>query len=302
MIKIEILLSTYNGEKYLKDQLQSILSQKGNFELDILIRDDGSTDNTKKILEEYKLLYKNIKVIYGCNLGWMKSFNKLIFLSDEADYYAFSDQDDVWMPDKIKKGLEKIENISMSKPVLYGSNVIETNDELLPLKKSKNKVRIKLDFLSVLLCSFTLGCTMIFNDEAKRLYTYSPKEMKFVGHDWLLATLCASFGILILDENAYIYHRRHGSNESGDLKFKKILLSKISHFKNGKIGYTVYQELYNGYKENLTKKEVKILYNFINYKVNLKSKICLLINPKIKKYTFKGTVLLKAAILFNRYI
>ena len=102
MEKIQVLMSTYNGEKYLKEQIESILNQE-KVEVNILIRDDGSCDKTLKIIKE---LSKNPKISYyeGKNIGPAKSFMDLVNKSgDKFNYYAFADQDDIWMPNKTKR-------------------------------------------------------------------------------------------------------------------------------------------------------------------------------------------------------
>ena len=107
MEKVCVLMSTYNGEKYLKEQIESILNQE-NIEVDILIRDDGSTDNTLNILENYTQKYKNIRYYTGENLRSAKSFMNLLFTVKEYDYYAFSDQDDVWKKNKLYTAVSKL--------------------------------------------------------------------------------------------------------------------------------------------------------------------------------------------------
>ena len=99
-MRVAVLMSTYNGEKYLNEQIDSILSQSGNFELSLLVRDDGSTDETINILNKYQNLGK-LKWYSGKNLGPGKSFIDLLYKTHGYDYYAFSDQDDVWMTGKI---------------------------------------------------------------------------------------------------------------------------------------------------------------------------------------------------------
>ena len=106
---IAILLSTYNGEKYIKEQIESLLDQtiKNWF---LVIRDDGSHDKTVEILKEYSTSYPNKIFIDGSvreNLGAGKSFMHLLKIT-HADYYMFCDQDDVWMPDKIERTLAKV--------------------------------------------------------------------------------------------------------------------------------------------------------------------------------------------------
>ena len=113
--KVAILMSTYNGEKYLKEQIESLLAQTyGNIE--IYIRDDGSKDNTIKIIKNYKEKYNNIVLKEGKNIGFINSFFELLNLCNDADYYAYCDQDDVWMNDKIERAVKFLGKTDENKP------------------------------------------------------------------------------------------------------------------------------------------------------------------------------------------
>ena len=117
-----VLMSTYNGEKYIKEQLDSILSQVG-VELSVLIRDDGSSDSTLSIIKDYAEQNKNIKYYVGENIKPAQSFIDLIFNSPDADYYALSDQDDVWDKDKLKCAIDLLQATNPDKPAMYHSNL-----------------------------------------------------------------------------------------------------------------------------------------------------------------------------------
>ncbi len=97
--RVQVLMSTYNGERFLEEQIESLLSQSWK-NLEILIRDDGSTDGTMEILERYCMRYSNIQVFAGENVGVAKSFFELLEESD-GDFVAFCDQDDVWLEHKV---------------------------------------------------------------------------------------------------------------------------------------------------------------------------------------------------------
>ena len=118
MKKIAVLMSTYNGEKYIEQQIKSILAQE-NVDVTLYIRDDGSFDNTVYCIKKFQ--DKNINIIIGDNKGPCNSFLELVNLVDDTyDYYAFSDQDDVWLPQKLKKSIDLIEKINVSeKSCLY---------------------------------------------------------------------------------------------------------------------------------------------------------------------------------------
>ena len=99
--KILVLLSLYNGEKYVKEQLDSLMNQ--TISVDVLARDDGSSDRTVEIVDKYTKEHNNIRLIKGENIGFVNSFNLLMMneIVDDYQWIAFCDQDDVWLPDKI---------------------------------------------------------------------------------------------------------------------------------------------------------------------------------------------------------
>ena len=105
---VTVAMSTYNGERYLREQIDSILNQK-NVDIVLFVRDDGSKDATLDILGEYSAKYDNVLFSAGNNLGIGKSFYEALRLAPESDYYAFSDQDDVWLQDKVASGVKALE-------------------------------------------------------------------------------------------------------------------------------------------------------------------------------------------------
>ena len=127
-MRICVMLSSYNGEKYIKEQIDSILAQKIDGEMILLVRDDGSTDETKQILNEYRSKYNNISWYTGDNLKAAKSFWDLVNSAPDADYYAFCDQDDVWYPDKLVRAINALEKEAI--PALYASNVVVVDQNL----------------------------------------------------------------------------------------------------------------------------------------------------------------------------
>ena len=119
--EILVLMSTYNGEKYITEQIESIENQKLDIPLNILVRDDGSKDNTVNILNKLNEKYKNIKVLQEENIGCNASFFKLFKIAEGYKYYAISDQDDIWLEDKLQRGINKIRKENIFIPILYGS-------------------------------------------------------------------------------------------------------------------------------------------------------------------------------------
>jgi glycosyltransferase involved in cell wall biosynthesis len=211
---VQVFLSTYNGEKYLKEQIDSLLKQK-NVHVSILVRDDGSQDSTKNILEEYQ---KEGKISYyqGNNLGYSKSFLDLVNTKAQADFYAFCDQDDIWLPEKIITGIKKIEQAGddESKPILYAS-ALQRVDALLNPLAIQNFPNLRLTLGAEFIRHRLAGCTYIFNNALRNLLQAA--DGGIASHDKMAAILClACGGQIIFDESPHILFRRHESNTSSD--------------------------------------------------------------------------------------
>lgn len=214
MKKVQVLLSTYNGEKYLREQIDSILNQEYK-EITLLIRDDGSTDSTLDILREYTDKYENISYYAGDNLGVQNSFFDLMKAADKnADYYAFSDQDDVWLPEKIKRAVETLEKEVPEKPLLYASKTKLVNEKLEIIPVKIRKYALTPDFGNALVENICTGCTEVFNKELLNLVDNKIPEFT-VMHDWWLYLSAAAFGKVVYDTKAGILYRQHRDNEVG---------------------------------------------------------------------------------------
>ena len=175
MYRCLILLSTYNGEKYLPELLESVLAQKDIY-VDILARDDGSTDKTVETLKSYD----RVKVYGGNNLKPAKSFLDLIWKADiNYDYYALCDQDDVWKEEKIISAVKCIENID--KPALYSSAVEVVGKDLTFIRKSFTDNTFKNPLYDILTYG-TPGCTFVFNkalmEKLKQYKPYLPQPLR----------------------------------------------------------------------------------------------------------------------------
>lgn len=211
MKTVYVMMSSYNGEKYIREQLDSILAQQG-VSAEICVRDDGSSDSTCRILEEYK--EKGLLDWYtGPNLRSCKSFLDLLFKAPERDYYAFSDQDDYWHPEKLSAAVKAMESDSHSGAKLYFSKKNIVDSQLKPMNVSDTKVNIVSYSAAVLNCVAS-GCTMVMNREAFLTVTKHMPQFATMHDAWVYRVINA-FGTVIYDENAYIDYRQHGSNVVG---------------------------------------------------------------------------------------
>ena len=220
MEKVDILLATYNGEKYLREQIDSILNQTYK-EFRLLISDDGSKDSTRKILEEYKNKDSRIEVFFQeNNLGVVKNFEFLL-RKVEAKYYMFSDQDDIWKNEKIEKSLNKIEegfDLVYSDLEVVDENLNVTYSSYWKLKGIYNKVKKYNSFEALYLNNFITGCTMISKKELINSFMPLPNTSKFVLHDYWISLILSQEGKIAYIEEPLIKYRQHKNNKVGSKK------------------------------------------------------------------------------------
>lgn len=224
-MKIQILMSTYNGSRYIRTQLDSIIAQN-IVNKELLIRDDGSTDDTVAIIEEYQRKYSWIRYYKEKNIGVQKSFFDLLKQADSnADYIAFADQDDEWLPDKLKRAVEILENRDHQIPLLYCSNKIITDENLQPIDVTVASPVKKTSFGNALVQNICTGCTAVINQSMVRMLQKNmPQDIdNIIMHDWWLYLTATCFGEVCYDQNPYIRYRQHGSNTSGAMLNRKNL-------------------------------------------------------------------------------
>ena len=279
-----ILMSTFNGEKYLCEQIDSLLNQK-NIVVDIFISDDKSSDNTVKILEEYKTNYSNIKYrVNKENKGFTYNFIDMLFDCDEDyDYYALCDQDDIWMSNKLEAAINKIKETNQSK-VLYCSNLTLVNDELKSLGMQEKK-DIHKNRYSGLISNIATGCSCVFDKSLLRLIRKNyPKDIYL--HDYYIYLVAEFCGTVIYDTNSYILYRQHYGNQIGSNK--KISLKRIKNFfkpihKTSKL----VNIFYNYYKNDIHPADLKKVEIVANYSKSLKNRFKLIfsgINSRNHKF------------------
>lgn len=298
MKKIIVLLSSYNGEKYIREQLDSLLLQEG-VEISIVVRDDGSNDGTLQILEEYEELGK-ITVIRGENIGWKKSFMELLYTSPEADYYAFCDQDDIWLPNKLISAVKKLEEMPSQEPNLYGSNLRFYKDGVDMGLVRKNDIAHSL--YTSLVANLTAGCTMVFNKVLRDLIHNNPPQIDFP-HDYWIYQVASLLGNVYYDQESYILYRQHDNNQIGTTN------SVLSLWKNrfGDIkGLFCPQgrkhsanELLRLYGQILSDNKKDIVKRVAFYDNSLYNRFYLLFNKNYSMGSWDSNIGLKLRILFG---
>ena len=210
---ITVLMSTYNGEKYLKEQIDSILAQK-DVDLRVLIRDDGSSDGTLRILDEYASRDTRVRYYKGKNVGPAKSFLELMYQASGTTYYSLCDQDDVWDDDKLFTAITMIQKLDQAKPALYYSNLrlVDANmnyirDCFLTSQHQSNKYASLLE-------NKATGCTCVYNSAAAELFQKAIPDYCSM-HDTWVYVVCKIMGQTIYDEIPHMSYRQHGNNVVG---------------------------------------------------------------------------------------
>lgn len=298
---IQILLSTYNGEKYLREQLDSFINQK-NINLRVLIRDDGSEDGTVEILREYQEKF-GFEVVYGKNIGVNSSIYELLKLADKSvDYFAISDQDDYWHDEKLFAGVQKLELLDNSIPLLYGSRISIT-DELLNHIFYSDELRRNVSLYNAMTQNVLPGHTQIFNNTLRELVLTAPIDDVIV-IDWWLYLIAAGTGTVIYDERAFAKHRQHGNNAIGYQRHGiRTMVNRIKRLRRGQANaiskqiHSFYLCFFRLIKEEYKKELMLYLGSLSSFPKRLRY----IINAKAYRQTPFETFLYKFLYLIGKY-
>lgn len=236
--RIAILMATYNGRKYLGEQIDSILSQSSR-QWHLYIHDDGSTDGTIELLNDYAEKHPEWVTIldYPSQGGALQNFMSLLE-KVEADYYMFSDQDDVWHPTKVElsyQAMQEQEAMHPDKPIIVHSDVRVVDGDLNLLHPSYREYghiypdAVK-DFKSCVI-NITLGCAMLFNRKARAVSLDRSWQHALMHDGWVTTRTFAENGIVYAMPEALLEYRNHGDNTVGATDGARFTLGyRLSHF------------------------------------------------------------------------
>lgn len=306
--KVLVLMSTYNGEKYVNEQLESILNQSIR-DVDILIRDDGSRDKTIQIISKWMDKFpERIKLEAKENKGVVESFFELVKLASlDYDYYFFSDQDDYWDKKKIEKAIERIKSFNKNKNIGYCSNLNLVDKNLKFMGKKYTKELIP-SLRNCFIENIVTGCTYGAN---RTLFVKLKEDIRKIGnnikkipmHDYHFYFLTTLYGKLVYDENSYIGYRQHGNNvvgmEKNKIKFTIQRIKRVFKRKSNDKRIEYLRFIKQNYQNELPILEKNFLLNLLeNYNCIFKRLSFILKNEfvrqsKIESYLSKITYLLK---------
>ncbi|HFI0351304.1 TPA: glycosyltransferase family 2 protein [Streptococcus suis] len=225
-MKVNILMSTYNGQQFLAEQIRSIQEQTFS-DWTLLIRDDGSSDQTRVLLQDFARQDSRIRLIdveEQKNLGVIKSFHRLVQY-EKADYYFFSDQDDVWLPGKLEVSLQEAQLYPPDKPLMVYMDLTVVNQDLQVMSESMIRSQshhANTQLVQELTENTVTGGVAMINHSLAELWSGTEDILM---HDWYLALLASALGKLVFIDRPGELYRQHADNVLGartmSKRFKK---------------------------------------------------------------------------------
>lgn len=296
---VAVLLSTYNGARYLPEQLASLKAQRG-VTLRLHARDDGSTDDTCAILRAHAPIWPELATVTsGPNMGAAASFLHLLQSApDDVAYYAFCDQDDVWMPDKLARGIAALEK--KTGPALYCSNMTCVAEDLRPLGVPQAHVDTRLQHL--LFENIATGCTIVLNAEARALINSRSPMRGVVMHDWWCALVLAALGEIVYDPEPSLLYRQHGGNLIGldaNLMVQRVKIA-MRLFRDVRAFYSIHAQaaqLLELYAEQMPSPNAAAVERLVASKRSWRSRAAYALSGPVVHRDFAGALVARGLIL-----
>lgn len=299
MANVRILLATYNGSKYIREMIDSIVVQDHQ-DWQLILSDDGSTDTTARILEEYaeKMPDRIIHYQSGMRFGNAQNhFMHLLKTFSDAPYIMFCDQDDIWHKDKISKTLAKMEEVERPNvPALVHTDLCVVDGERNVMDPSfmhfSKLVGARIKLHELLVQNVVTGCTVMVNSTLAAMATERIPETGIIMHDWWLVLIAAAAGTVGFLNEATIDYRQHGSNAVG-AKNTRSAAYILKRIKENKIRSAIFdtfdqaEALYHCFSEKLTEDAKKKICDYMQ----LKKK-----NAVARKYTYLRRGYLKCGL------
>ena len=302
---IAILLCTYNGEKFLKEQFDSIAKQTyDNWSL--YVSDDGSTDNTLQIVENFKsqLPPGKVTLLQGPKQGFAKNFISLVKCNYiEADFFAFSDQDDIWFAEKLERSIKHLSNSILSRPALYCSRtrLVNMDGDVIGLSPLFS---CPPSFRNALVQSLAGANTMLVNKNAKELLSQTPDDAEIPAHDWLSYLLVSGAGgYVFFDKTPSLDYRQHNDNLIGSNSGVKSRITRLIKMFSGRFKNWNTQNIYILERmQNTLSIENRLHFdNFCNARRSrLIRRVLFIIKSGVYRQTLPGKISLWIGVILNK--
>ncbi|MDI1307811.1 MAG: glycosyltransferase family 2 protein [Methylotenera sp.] len=300
--QVNVLLSTYNGEAYLHEQLQSLYQQTYE-NIRIFVRDDGSSDSTYGILQQVASENRIFLQRPDANIGPAASFFSLLDISGDAGFYAFCDQDDIWNRDKLERAVLALGSLPEDIPAMYFSRLdyVDANNQFIKLSPQPEKI----GFGNALVENIATGCTVVLNKSARDLIIKSLPDRCLMHDSWCYLVI-SCFGEVLFDDQSTMRYRQHSNNAIGaatsvwDSYIRRV--KRFSLFKHGVFRFSDQAETFlERYSEVLSDEAKALLLEFLGAKKLFLGRFRLVFNRKIWRQSILDNLILKLLILMNRY-
>lgn len=305
--RVLVMMATYNGEKYVAEQIESILAQK-EVVVTLCISDDGSTDGTISICKSFEDKYPNIFFkINEKNKGVSKNFMDMVYDAEikDFDFFSFSDQDDYWMPEKLIAAIHRLSEYE-NEPALYYSDVINVDADLTNARTNIYSPYFALENEPYipLIVNWVLGCTMVFNKNMAEIIQLHKLDGFLRFHDSWIHLIASACGKCVSDnKESYILRRISSENVLGEkdltLNPGRLFRAFLSLFScNHHITETLV-DLKKGYKKLIKSERLKEINDLIYMRYSFKQRIRVAMNHNVAVPSKKETFILKCRVVFN---
>lgn len=301
--KVQVLLSTYNGAAYLREQVDSLLRHDYP-NLHVLIRDDGSTDSTPGLLEEYSAS-QQVRILLSNNIGVVGSFFDLLGRVDaDTEYVAFCDQDDVWLPGKVRRAVSLLqEALPEGTPGLYCSQYTVVDRDLNVLGSGPIAVRGP-SFPNALVQNIAPGCSMVLNRPAIDLLAGRLPGAMVPVHDWWCYLVITALGKVVYDPESFLLYRQHGGNTIGEAtglyqKWSRRFRRFLTQSGRGVVTAQA-REFERMYGHLLAPEQAAVLRRFLNCGSAVSSRLRYAVTGPVHRQSRVDDIILKCLIVANR--
>lgn len=300
-MKCCVLLSSYNGEKYISEQIESILNQSV-VDVFLVVRDDGSTDNTIEIINSYVEKNQNkIKLVSGSNVGIHKSFYKLIMECPESDYYAFSDQDDYWDKDKLLCAITALSNEGAD---FYSCASRLCDERLNPIDRNTSNAKQYAHYRKKDNCILTpgsQGCTIVITKALLQFLT-DHNIPSYYGHDTWITIVAYYFFNSVYDDKPHMLYRQHNNSWTGNRTNRlKQLRREIGFFCSGLNRYSqLAGDILTRFEKDLAPESQKLLLVLSKKTKTFGEKAFLISNSHFRKYGFLRNIVFRVFIFLGK--
>ncbi len=302
MKRIQILLSTYNGEKYLREQLDSYIRLNNFNEIKVLIRDDGSSDGTVEILKEYERKY-GFELILGKNIGLADSMFELMKCCDtDCEYFSFSDQDDVWLPHKLERAVQALDKENNNTPLLYASCSSLTDRDLNIFGQTAAPKR-GVSFYNAMIQNVCPGHAQVCNRKMLELIRSHYSDKIYMIDFWFYMVSTA-LGKVIFDPECTTLYRQHGKNTLGyETNFIKKNIQRIKRWRNqeAKRNIIMLHDLYKVYSDLLPKEYTEELKAFFSMQHSFFSRLRYAFKTKAYRQAGYENLIFRFMYLIGKY-